>query len=100
MAGALIHEAVFGDILGEAISAYKKHGVLTDEPVRACAIMVREAGEALNEALLMTSPKLSRFDNKQKYIDALYTELAQVAATAAMIMTTIREENELGKAGA
>lgn len=98
MAGGLISSEVEQDVIAAVISAHRKHGLLTDDPVRACAIMLREGGEAMNEALLLTvRDRSSDPVDQMNYIGALYDELAQVAATAMRIMTQIREEHILGQ---
>lgn len=89
-------------VMRAAADAYAKHGPLTADPVRACAIMIREAGEALNEALLATrtpdvmanesaEPVITNAVEKvrQLHISRLYDELAQVAATCMIIMEEI-----------
>jgi len=94
---AMISQRVLIDVVNASCLANEKHGPLTIDPVRACAIMLREGGEAMNEALLMTSPKgAPQMEARMN----LYTELSQVAATAMLIMTHIEEEIELGKADA
>lgn len=107
----IVTQEVEHDVLSAAISAVRKHGELARDPVRACAILIRECGEAMNEALLMTSglipdgfawgPNMTHSQVLNRFhdqcIDNLYTELSQVAATAMIIMTHIQEEQELGK---
>lgn len=91
---------VWTDIVNAMNAALSKHGPLTKDLVRACAILGREWGEAMNEALLATLPPKSfstsehagTFEaNKRK---ALYAELAQVAATAAVMMENLIDENQ------
>lgn len=77
------------DCLDAAKRAQHKHGPLTTNAVRACAILGREWGEAMNEALLLTVPG----SGYNPIITArLYDELAQVAATAMLMMEHLKPE--------
>ena len=79
-------EDVMDDVAAAAVAAEAKHGRLTGDPVRACAILGREWGEAMNEALLLTVPGA---EARSKHRKQLYDELAQVAATAMLAMENI-----------
>lgn len=67
-------------------AALVKHGELTADPVRGCAILIRECGEAMNEALLMTAPVKDASEMPNYRRQQMFDELAQVAATAMKIM--------------
>ncbi len=86
----MIPSGVHSMIDVEAMLALEKHGPLTKDPVRGCAILGREWGEAMNEALLATRPGQTvqgQYEAKLR----LRTELAQVAATAALMITYLQE---------
>lgn len=84
--------AVMLDVIHAILDADAKHGELTKEPVRACAILIRECGEAMNEALLLTAPVKDAKSDDRNIRFALYNELAQVAATAVKIMQQLVDE--------
>lgn len=77
--------------------AMAKHGPLTKDPVRACAIMIRESAEALDEALKMTHnlTVTGSLDDLMEKIrtgrEDMCTELLQVAATAITIWNNVQE---------
>ncbi len=85
----LICEKILTAIRHEMNEADTKHGLLTTDPVRASAIMVREGAEVMNEALLMTRPGaiVTRASRKRMFIEA-----AQVAATCILIMENLDRE--------
>lgn len=70
-----------GRIAVEMVRAVAEHGPLTDDPVRACAILTEEVGEAVAEALSLTrrNPRMGAKDD-------LISELLQVAAVAVMMI--------------
>lgn len=74
------------------VDAMLQHGPLTTDIVRACSILVRECGEAVNEALLATKPGISDMW-ASKHARDLYDELAQVATTAMLIMANLKGES-------
>lgn len=80
-------------------AAVTKHGSLTVDPVRACAILGREWGEAMNEALTLTVPAPGSVRNPVHMRRRLYAELAQVAATAILAMANVDMEASRRKRG-
>jgi hypothetical protein len=82
---------------GAALDAFRKHGELTTDPVRACAILIRECAEAMNEALTGTRPSMRECPISYQVMEHriatrhLYIELSQVAAVAMMLMDQIEE---------
>jgi hypothetical protein len=83
-------QRTFDSVEAAAAEAYVKHGLLPSDPVRACAILGREWGEAMNEALLATSPRESSNVRRHEAEQRLCVELAQVAATAMLIIQAVR----------
>lgn len=63
-----------------------KHGPLTREPCRATVILVEEVGEVADAILTMTRP-----DGLGLRIHTIH-ELAQVAATAILMIQNLLEE--------
>ena len=77
-------------IINALDDAERRHGPLTTDPVRACAIMMREAGEAMNEALLATKPTNTA---PLLRMELLYIELSQVIATCIRIQDNLAKEH-------
>lgn len=86
----MISKAVVSDVMIAAHDAQMKHGPLTVDPVRACAILFRECGEAMDEALLETVPEKSIISSSR--LQYLYEELAQVSATAMLMMENLIDQ--------
>ena len=92
-------------VINAGKQAIDKHGQLPSDPLRACAILGREWGEAINEALHATLytlppwypdvPDVSSVlePMKMEASRRLYAELAQVAATAMLMMEDIKCRN-------
>lgn len=71
-------------------AAYKKHGALTEDPVRASLILTEEVGEVAKEALSLTrSPQVNGARGR------LVKELAQVVATATIMLRQYAQEKDL-----
>ena len=89
----------YNRVLNEINHAYTKHGPLTKDTLRATAILGAEAGEALDAALDMT--RLSHpeenhsavVERRRANLAHIREELAQVAATAILILENLQEEN-------
>lgn len=84
-----LHPAVEPRIKWEIEFALAKNGAYPSDPIRACAVVVNEASEALAEAL-----KLSRRAGSASHRGAVGTKnalLHELAQTAACCMMAIRE---------
>lgn len=77
-------------VIKAAADALDRHGPLTHDVSRALHILAEEVGEAHQAYLGMTRLKPSNT------VGALIHELAQVAATAELILANLIEEREQG----
>lgn len=82
---------VGAELVGRAeIDAFKKHGALTKDPVRASLILTEEIGEVAKEALSLTrTPPVNGARER------LVKELAQVVATATTMLLQHAQEKDL-----
>lgn len=108
---ALLSDESAAAVALAAHHARSKHGPLTTDPVRSCSILIRECGEAIDEALMATSGKVpdgmavglhETMENvrrrfRDQCIKNLYNELAQVAAVAMVIMRQIEDRRINGQ---
>ncbi len=82
-------DGVLVDVIRELNASKVKHAELPADPLRRAALILREAGEALEEALWLTRPGSP---NSVAVRGRLYTEIAQTAAVAIRCMDAMSKE--------
>lgn len=83
---------VMESVTVECNRAYREHSTLPADPLRRTAIVVEEAGEALQEALDLTRPSLP-IRSRHLVREQLRIELTQTAAAAINVLVAMEEED-------